>query len=283
MASAAINELVLARPGPALSDAVAFYAGYRTRDGVPEIHRGLPSPFLTLIFTLDEPLHMVRRTDPSLPARSFDSLVGGLHTKPVLISHDGNQSGIQVHLNPLGARMVLGCPAAEIAGLDLDADEVLAECAERTREQLVSAGSWRARFAVIDRELSRHLADQVRDVAPEIRYAWNRLTGPAVSVAEVAEETGWSDRHLANQMRVETGLRPKQVARLARFDRARRQLQRSGGGDISAIAVDNGYFDEAHMSRDFTDLAGLPPLRWLMSEFGNIQSLDGGSAQRSVS
>lgn len=288
-----------------MRDFVAFYAGYRTRYSVPEVHRGLPSPFLTLIFTLDEPLHLVRRVDPAQPARSYDSLIGGLHTTPVLIAHDGAQSGIQVHLHPLGARMLLGCPAAEIAGLDLDADDLLGSVVDRVRERFVLARTWPQRFAVIESALSAQLNSPPRDVPAEVRYAWRRLTAGHVSVAAVVGETGWSDRHLTKQMRAETGMSPKQIARLARFDRARRQLQRLGGGDIAGIAVDNGYFDEAHMSREFSAFAGEPPLRWLRAEFGghsagsapafgghsagsapvfgNVQSPEEHSARRSVS
>ena len=76
----------------------------------PARHRGLPSPYLTLIFTLDEPLTMVAHPDPGQPPGEFGTLLGGLHSTPALIAHDGAQSGIQVALRPLGARTLLGLP-----------------------------------------------------------------------------------------------------------------------------------------------------------------------------
>ena len=114
-------------------------------------------------------------------------------------------------------------------------------------------------------------------IAPEVRYAWRTLlaTRGAVSVAELAEETGWSSRHLDNRFRSEIGLTPKAAARVIRFDRARRMLMhRVGSGAAPALAdlaAAGGYYDQAHLAREFRGLAGVPPSRWLAEEFRNVQ------------
>ena len=50
--------------------------------------------------------------DPGQPADRYDVLVGGLHTTPAVVTHDGSWSGVQLGLTPLGARSLLGVPAA---------------------------------------------------------------------------------------------------------------------------------------------------------------------------
>ncbi|WP_432000735.1 hypothetical protein [Streptomyces sioyaensis] len=82
----------------------------------PGRHRGLPSPRLTLIFTLDEPLTLAGHPDPAQAPGTYSALLGGLHTRPALITHEGRQSGVQLGLHPLGARALLGLPAGELAG-----------------------------------------------------------------------------------------------------------------------------------------------------------------------
>jgi len=57
------------------------------------------------------------------------SCLGGLHTAPALVTHDGRQSGIQLALSPLGARVLLGMPAAELASIDVEAADVLGRLA----------------------------------------------------------------------------------------------------------------------------------------------------------
>src|SRR6202451_4841793 len=94
-------------PAAPLRRYVPHYTGYRQRGVPPARHRGLPSPFLTLIFTLDEPLVMLAHPDSRQPPGDFGALLGGLHSAPALITHDGAQSGLQVALRPLGARALL--------------------------------------------------------------------------------------------------------------------------------------------------------------------------------
>jgi hypothetical protein len=151
----AVDEHCRRRPAEPLRPYVAYYTGYRQR-GVPSArHRGLPSPFLTLIFTLDEPLVMLAHPDPRQPPGAFGALLGGLHSAPALITHDGAQSGIQVALRPLGARALLGLPAGELAEVDLPAETVLGKACAELRARMVAATSWPERFAILDEILLR--------------------------------------------------------------------------------------------------------------------------------
>ncbi|CCB71208.1 AraC family transcriptional regulator [Streptantibioticus cattleyicolor] len=279
MDTEAVDESVRARPAPALRPYVAGYTGYRQERVAPGLHRGLPSPWLTLIFTLDDPLTVSRHPDPRQAPGTYDTVLGGLHTRPALISHDGRQSGIQLAVRPLGARALLGLPAGELADTDVPADAVLGPVAASARERLRDAATWRRRFAVLDEVLLSLLRrEAVAPPAPEVVRAWWLLMrgGGAVPVAALAEDVGWSARHLSARFRRETGLGPKTAARVIRFDRARRQLMSPGAVPsvvprLAEIAAVHGYFDQAHLAREFRSLAGCPPSRWLAEEFRNVQ------------
>jgi AraC-like DNA-binding protein len=271
-----IDEHVQRAPAEALRPHIAWYAGYRQRGVPPAVHRGLPSPFLTLIFTLDEPMMMAAHPDRRQPAGSFGTLLGGLHAAPVLITHAGAQSGIQVALRPLGLRALLGLPAGELAWVEVPAPDVLGAAGLRIHERVRAAGSWHARFAVLDAELGRLLSDEVPAVAPEVSRAWRLLlrSGGRVPVAELAAETGWSSRHLASRFRAEIGLAPKEAGRVIRFHRASRLLRPGHGPGyrLADLAAACGYFDQAHLAREFRALAGCPPSQWLAEEFRNVQA-----------
>jgi AraC-like DNA-binding protein len=294
-----IDEHSRRQPAGPLRPYVAWYVGYRQRGVAPAVHRGLPSPFLTLIITLDEPLSMLAHPDPGQPPGHFTTLLGGLHSTPALITHDGAQSGIQVALRPLGTRALLGLPAGELADIDVPAESVLGACAE-LRERVLAAPGWESQFAVLDEILIRllglrpaDLASELAGVAPEVGWAWHQLlrAGGAVRVSDLASQTGWSSRYLTSRFRTEVGLTPKAAARVIRFSRARTLLARAAtepaatepaskpgtpaanGGDLrlADLAVECGYFDQAHLAREFRSLAGLPPSRWLAEEFRNVQ------------
>jgi AraC-like DNA-binding protein len=317
-----IDEHSRRQPAGPLRPYVAWYVGYRQRGVAPAVHRGLPSPFLTLIITLDEPLSMLAHPDPGQPPGHFTTLLGGLHSTPALITHDGAQSGIQVALRPLGTRALLGLPAGELADIDVPAESVLGGACAELRERVLAAPGWESQFAVLDEILIRLLGlrpadlaselaslpperlagrparpggppDGLAGVAPEVGWAWHQLlrAGGAVRVSDLASQTGWSSRYLTSRFRTEVGLTPKAAARVIRFSRARALLARAAtepaatepaskpgtpaanGGDLrlADLAVECGYFDQAHLAREFRSLAGLPPSRWLAEEFRNVQ------------
>jgi AraC-like DNA-binding protein len=277
------SEFVRWRPVAPLRPFIAWYSGYREAGVAPRLHRGLPSPYLTLIISLHEPLVMAAHSDPRIPPGRYDTLIAGLHTRPALITHDGRQSGIQVNLSPLGARALLGLPAGELAGADLDAAAVVRPFAAELRERVLEASGWAGRFTVLDRMLLARL----RGLSPhpaaqdEVVRAWRRVlaSAGAVPVADLAREVGWSERYLSRRFGVEIGLSPKAAARVARFDRARRALLSTGtraGTALASVAADHGYYDQAHFARDFAEFAGCPATRWLDEEFRNVQAPGAG-------
>ncbi len=295
-----VSESVQVAPAPPLRGLVSWYSGYRQEGLPPGRHRGLPSPYLTLIITLHDPLTVARHPDPADPPGEYRTLAGGLHTTPAVITHPGRQSGIQLALSPLGARALLGCPAGALAGIDVDGSEVLGDVARDLHERLGEAESWPARFALLDQILLDH-ADLDQRVTPDIAEAWRLLTrsGGTVGAGELARRVGWSPRYLQRRLQAETGLTPKAAARVTRFDRARRTLQRqaatpaipagrAGPGpslasprpasprpaspSLASLAAECGYYDQAHLAREFRELAGCPPSTWLAEEFRNVQS-----------
>ena len=276
-----------ALPAPALRPYVAWYSGYRQVGSVPGAHRGLPSPQLTLIFTLDEPIRMSAHPDPGQPPAEYDALLAGLHTRPALVTHTGRQSGIQLALNPLGARALLGLPAAELYARDLDACDVLgAVFVAELRERIRCAPTWAQRFRCVDELLLTRLR-AANGLRPELRQAWLTLldSGGAADVAGLARSVGWSSRHLSGRFRAEFGLGPKAFGRLVRFDRASGAIPRRlrAGDTLAEIAADHGYFDQSHLDREFRELAGCAPTTWLAEEFRNFQVGAGHPEPESVS
>ena len=93
---------------------------------------------------------------------------------------------------------------------------------------------------------------------------------------ELSAQVAMGSRQLAKLFNAELGVPPKTVNRLIRFDAARQQVQRRAlaGGQLrlTRIAHERGYYDHAHLVRDFGEFAGLSPTGWLAEEFANIQA-----------
>jgi AraC-like DNA-binding protein len=79
----------------------------------------------------------------------------------------------------------------------------------------------------------------------------------------MAQELGWSHKHLVARFQAEVGLPPKRLARILRFERALSGLQRQRSMSLADVALEAGYCDQAHLNRDFRRLAGLTPTEYL--------------------
>ena len=259
---------------PALAPYVARLTAYDVDLGAPGVHRGLPSTTLTFVLPVGAPLDVGWAGRPDSRAQRW-STVSGLHAHPAEIHHDGHQSGVQLALTTAGARALFGLPAAELSGEMLELAEVapwlrelperLAECPAELRVPVVQQA--------LAAELARHGDRQPR---AEVGRALARLTrGDAVQA--VADEVGYSRRHLGALVRRECGLTPQEVRRLGRFQASRAQL---GRRPLAAVAQACGYADQAHLTRDWTALAGCPPTTWLREEFPFLQDLAGDEPGR---
>ncbi|HET8601448.1 MAG TPA: helix-turn-helix domain-containing protein [Segeticoccus sp.] len=235
--------------------------GYRYAGMPAGAHRGVPSRWLTLIVTLEEPLDV---TDGSGRRGRFDAMVAGLDDTASLIRHEGRMSGVQLDLDPLAARAVFGMPASELVRRSVALEDVWGTAAVRLREQLHEEGDGVARLELVLAEVERRLGEAAAP-QPEVAHAWRRLAGAdgLVRIEELAREVGCSRRHLSGRFRAELGLSPSRVRRVLRFDRAQRLLASTPRPQLAAIAADAGYADQAHFTRDFTAFAGCPPVSLL--------------------
>jgi len=245
--------------------------GFHLRGFPPGEHIGLPSRHLTLIVTFDAPLVLRVLPDGTERTETFDAMLGGLHTSPALIAHDGNQHGIHVHVTPAGAWTLFGVPAGELAEVVVDLEAVWGRLAVELSDRLATQRSWTERFAVLDEVLLRALAARVElpsGAKRETMEAWRLLTasGGAVPISAVADEVGWSRRHLSERFAGDFGVGPKQLARVLRFERARDMIVRPRRPSLATVAATCGYADQAHMARDWRSLAGLSPTAWLAAE-----------------
>jgi AraC-like DNA-binding protein len=239
-----VEEWAGTLPAAPLRPFVDGYCGYRQRGLAPARHRGLPSPTLTMIITLDDPLEVAEHPDPQQAGDRYETLVGGLHTRPALITHQGAQSGVQLSVSPLGARALFGMPAGELAATDVHGHDVLGRFATQVQDRLRTATSWAERFALLDDLLCARLTGTptptvATAVRPDVAHAWRRIVGSGgrVAVQALAREVACSPRHLGTLFDREIGLSPKEAARVVRFDRARRRLQGAGPGALAQLAA----------------------------------------------
>ncbi|MGH2800722.1 MAG: helix-turn-helix domain-containing protein [Thermoleophilaceae bacterium] len=257
-----------------LGQHVLGYCGYEEVTVGFSRRRELPAGEVVLIIGFGPKL------ETSYPHRAPDrvahhrSFVAGLHDTHCFVESPGTQAGIQLNLTPLGACLLLGVPMHELTNGVVELDDLLGADGELLVERLHDAPGWEARFELLDSALVRRL-DAARPASPDVAWAWRRLiqSGGRLPVGELCAGLGCSRKHLLRRFMEQVGVAPKTYARVLRFQRAVRMLgHRDGASWIDErergagrgmgwgeIALECGYFDQAHMNRDFRQFAGASP------------------------
>jgi AraC-like DNA-binding protein len=101
--------------------------------------------------------------------------------------------------------------------------------------------------------------------SPEVGWAWRRLvaTAGAAPISGIANDVGWSHKHLITMFRRQVGLSPKTAARLVRFEGVSRLVEGAPRVDWGQVAADAGYADQAHLIREFRQFTGTTPTGYL--------------------
>jgi AraC-like DNA-binding protein len=271
-------EMVGAAPDRRLRPHVRGYWGYDERTIAFSRRRELATVDAVLIVGFGEPIEVAfPRLGESVRATAF---VSGLSDCYAVVDSFGHQRGVQVDLTPLGAFLLVGIPMRELANRAVVLEDLLGGDGAQLPERLHDARGWPERFELIDALLFARFAAAC-PASPDASWAWKRLreTGGRVAVSELATELGCSRRHLTTRFGEEVGLPPKTVARLLRFGRAARLLGSSHWSErpdrprLGEVALACGYYDQAHLNRDFREFAGVTPTElqtMLLPDHGGI-------------
>ncbi|MFI6944013.1 helix-turn-helix domain-containing protein [Streptomyces sp. NPDC050418] len=244
----------------ALRPYVHSYTGYWDSAASPFRARIVPTGRAVVLISLGEPFAQVHRVAGGGPELSVvGSLVGGLEDGPRIADHPGGQEAIRLELSPLGAYRLFAVDMRELTNRVVELTEILGPRAGQLVERMSATRDWGTRFDLLDAALLTRLGEGP-EPAPEVGRAWQLLSrsGGTIPVARIAQDIGWSHGYLVRKFTQQVGLTPKMSARVLRFHRAMGLMIR-GPVDLGAVTAACGFYDQAHLNREFRALAAITP------------------------
>jgi AraC-like DNA-binding protein len=256
-------EMVRRLPSQRTAGLISAISGYRETARGRFSQREAAPLAIPLIISFGTPFTIALGRKPDATDRqgnSYGSFAAGLYAGAVYIESDGGAECVQVDFTPLGAYRFFGGAVVDLAARMIGIDDVLGGDGARLRERLGATSGWQRRFDIVE----DFVADRANYLpSPELEFAYRRLArSDGIRIATLAEEIGWSRKHLVDRFRSEFGLGPKSLARMMRFHRACRLARTGASSGWAGIAADSGFSDQAHLVREFTALAGEPPTAW---------------------
>ena len=258
-------ELAYRAPAAPLQPFVYPYCGYRERTLAFTDRREVPGIIVPIIINLGPALDVSLPGTPGVFARFDGPFAAGLHGAHTVVRTAGEQTGVQVNVSPVGARVLFGMPMSEVANRVVGLEDVLGQDAGALVDRLRDVPDWRTRFDFLDAALLRRFAE-ANGPSEAMAWTWTQLVaaGGNLDVGALAEDLNWSPKRLISEFRDQLGLPPKLVGRIVRFNRARLALEREGTTrNWASIAEQCGYYDQAHFNRDFREFAGISPRGFL--------------------
>lgn len=252
-------------PNSALSPFVRCY-WHMAREGrlpVGTAHRVLPDGCVDVLFNLSDSFHGMG------PGQRFgqSTYVIGAMLQPTVVRFGRNLDVVGVRFRPGGAYPFLQFPLYEITDRVLPLDDLPDGAHFALDKQLAETRGLLARIRLLDEALLSRLDRLDRLDRQRRTLAWLvssivREDG-RVSVADLQQSTGISARQLERRFKTRTGLTLKSFCRIVRFRAALATLKRHPVQRWAEFACGSGFYDQAHLIREFKRLTGLTPAAYL--------------------
>ena len=245
------------QPTPALARFVECFWTLENDVGpaATQPERLLPDGCVELILNFGERFR--EHKDDGQEERQPQHLLVGQMTRPILIAPTGSVQLLGIRFHPGGTFPFFRLPMQELTNrvtdletLSSDFQNDLVRCGEKTSSLLKITA------------VEKLLVERVRSCKHDSRLmsVVTKLvqSGGQVSVDQLATDAGVSSRQLERRFLLEVGIGPKLLSRILRFQQIFRAVDRHDEG-WAAVATDCGYYDQAHLIRDFREFSRQTP------------------------
>ncbi len=184
----------------------------------------------------------------------------GPMTQPAFAATKAGTRLMGVRFRPEAAAGVLGVAPHELADRRIRLDELWSrdavdEATERVWKQRTTAG----RIAIVQRLISSR-REKIGAPDAVVQHAISRLTRARnTGVDGLARHLGISERHLRRRFVASVGYSPRMFHRIIRFQRLLVLANAYRPTRLDILALHAGYADQAHMTREVGEFAGVPP------------------------
>ncbi len=253
------------KPLPPLSDFVDVLWLYEGYDVPHEKERLLPDGSVELVINLAE--DRIRVYDSHDPEKSYTipgCVVSGPRSEFFVIDTAGEASTVGVHFKPGGAFPFFAVPQAELQNQSIALECLWGTASARLRHRLLEAATPENKIRVLEccllEELKRPL-ERHPVVGFALQQLCNSLQAPPVS--RVVDQIGCSQRRFIQLFGDQVGLTPKLFSRVRRFQKVIQTAHALDAINWTQMALECGYYDQAHFIHDFQSFAGITPSQYL--------------------
>jgi AraC-like DNA-binding protein len=219
----------------------------------------LPSGRAQLVFALhDEPI-VYQASGASDWVTWTRSVVHGPQWRHYIAGPKPCGTVMGVSFRPGCAGAVLGIPMSELADQHVSLGALWGRRGEELHDQLRAAVDPQAAFRILETHLNARIQTPLLVHPAVARALASSRLSPRIS--DIQREVGCSPRHFIALFNSSVGVTPKHYYRIQRFNIVTQCLASNANIVLADLAISVGYSDQAHLTREFREFAGVPPTR----------------------
>lgn len=228
-----------------------------------EDDRVMPDGCLEMIFHYGDRFQLVRSGQREEQARSF---VFGQIQRFMDMRPTGKTGMIAVRFHPFGLEVFLKMPIIHLNEQSVDVGDLFGAEGRVLEARIVEASSFEDRAQLIEQFLISKLRGHQAD--PLIMHTIQRMTRThgLTSMEALALEHRLSVRTLERRFRQSAGLTPKTLSRILRFQHVFNLAESQRFTSLTQLALEAGYYDQAHFIREFRDFSGMTPSAYFSND-----------------
>jgi AraC-like DNA-binding protein len=231
-------------PSSAMAHCIAYYwrVSWDLRGRQPHLQETLPHPNIYLVFEDN------RLTVAGVTTSKFTRI----------LAEQGFAFGVK--FKPGGFRAFLNSSASSITDRIVGAHDVFGADGNALEAALISSCGEEAMVAAVDAFFLRRVPEPDENVELADRLVNQILHQPQIrTVDDLADRTGLSKRSIQRLFREYVGIPPKWVIRRYRLHELIERLEAGDPLNWPDLALELGYFDQAHLINDFRAITGYSP------------------------
>lgn len=163
-------------------------------------------------------------------------------------------------------------PMYELTDYVVDGELVMQSQILNMREDLLEIINIRDKFLYAEKHIMKVFGNRL-DLNPFVEFAVNRIiqNPDQSSISAISKKVGYSQKHLIKIFKEHVGMAPKSFLKIIRFQKAITEIEKNKTANWASIALESGYYDQAHFINDFKDFSGFTPGEFIRmkSDFTN--------------
>ena len=189
--------------------------------------------------------------------------ISGLQKQAILYKNNPDSTIISVRFTTGGFFCLTKIPITAVDHIGMEAETVLGTSFRHLYEQIINAPDVAGMFALIENYFLQYKMDHSTE-HEIVRFIDENIDKP---VDWLVHKSGYSQKHVIHLLKKHTGFSPKYLQRLYRFHQVVKEAQNQKSKiDWFSVVHRYGYYDQAHLIKDFSHFAGISPTDYIKSQ-----------------